>query len=127
MTLRPQYHFRPSPQGVLIWNVRNLVFALENAPVVNVQLSDIAELDEPYWFGATGDVPTCRHIAAHMKQIEECDLSFPIILCAEGRIMDGMHRVVRALNLEHETICAKQFQVTPKWDFVDVPAADLPY
>ena len=101
MTLRPQYHFRRTPNGTLIWNVARLVQLAENLPTIDVALSDIAELDEPNWFFATNSEPTCRPIATHAKLVAQADLSYPVILCAKGRVLDGMHPVVKALNDDH--------------------------
>ncbi|MEM8494244.1 MAG: hypothetical protein AAF916_07145 [Planctomycetota bacterium] len=36
-------------------------------------------------------------------------MAYPILLCHEGRIMDGMHRVLKALNEGLLTIQAKRF------------------
>ena len=41
--------------------------------------------------------------------------------------MDGMHRVVKALLLDLGTVPAVQFSETPKPDFVNVDAMQLPY
>lgn len=90
-------------------------------------LSDIREIDEPYWFDATDDQATCRRVMEHGKQIVSADLSFPVILCAEGRIMDGMHRVMKALAEGHDAITARQFAETPQPDHIDVAPEDLPY
>jgi hypothetical protein len=127
LTIRPQYHFRPTPDGTLIWNVRRLIELAENLPIVDVALDRIQELDEPYWFEPTGNAPTCRAIATHMKLVADADLQFPVILCAQGRIMDGMHRVVKALNEGRSTIAAKTFTATPAHDFKDIDPGDLPY
>jgi hypothetical protein len=127
LTLRRQYHFRPAGDHTLIWDVPRLVELARDLPVTQVALSEIRELDEPYWFAATDDEPTCRSIAAHMKQVTAADLTYPVILCADGRIMDGMHRVVKALSEGHQTISARQFVQTPLHDFEDVPPEDLNY
>ena len=93
MTLGPQYHFRRTPNGLLIWNASRLVDLVQGVPIVDVPLSEINELEKTYWFGDAGNnEPTCRAIADHMKLIDSADLTYPVILCAEGRVMDGMHR-----------------------------------
>jgi hypothetical protein len=55
------------------------------------------------------------------------DLRYPIILCADGKIMDGMHRTLKALLTNDQNILAKKFAITPASDFVDVYPDDLPY
>jgi len=48
-------------------------------------------------------------VAKHVKQIMDADLDKPIILDSRGAVMDGRHRIVKALVLGHETIKAVQF------------------
>ena len=73
-----------------------------NLPIINVALTNIAELDEPYW---QRDDLSVREIADHARLIQNVDPTIPIILCAEGRVMDGMHRVARRLfgRQDHHT------------------------
>jgi len=51
----------------------------------------------------------------------------PIILASDGRVMDGMHRVCKALNENRETISAVQFENDPEPDYIGVHPDDLPY
>ena len=123
--MRQQYHFRPSANGYFAWNVNQLVADTQHLPIIDVPLSDIAELDENYWFGEL--TPTGRAIAEHWKLAEAADLEYPILLCADGRLMDGMHRVLKAYCLGHPTIRARRLAITPPPDYEDVMADDLPY
>lgn len=124
--IRPQYHFRASPQGLLAWDVRRLVELLCNLPVKEVLLSDIKELDECFWYNHS-DKPTCRSVVEHIKLIQATNLSYPIILCKESHIMDGMHRVCKALLQSRNHIKAVQFMTDIKPDFIGVDPEDLPY
>ena len=126
-TLRKQYYFRPSKNGYAAWDVDKLILLSKDLAVQQVPISTIKELDEPHWYGGEGDVATCRSIVAHIRLIQEADLSYPIILSAEGRVMDGMHRVSKASLQEQQTIAAVQFAETPKPDYIDVYPDDLPY
>ena len=129
MSIRPQYHIRPSPQGPLAWDVRKLIAhaqALQLQPRL-VPLSAIAELDQRYWFSEPGDEPTPRAIAQHMQLVEAADTAYPILLDAEGRLMDGMHRAVKRLVQGQQDIWALQLPATPAPDFIGVAADDLPY
>jgi hypothetical protein len=62
-----------------------------------------------------------------MLLIQEVDLSYPIILCSEGRVMDGMHRVAKALYERKEKIIAVQFRETPEPDYEDIYPDALSY
>ena len=92
-----------------------------------VRLEDIRELDEPFWFGAATDKATCREIVEHAKLMAEADPEYPIILSSDGRVMDGMHRVCRALFDGLTTIQAVRFTIDPEPDYENVYPADLPY
>lgn len=112
---------------MFIWDVRKLLRLAQDLPVIDVPLRDIRELDESYWFDATDQPATCRAVADHMRLVETADLSYPILLCAEGRVMDGMHRVVKAYLSGHSTIAARQLRETPSPDHIDVAPDALPY
>ena len=93
----------------LIWDVERLVELARELPIVDVQVSNIRELEEPYWFDEGGPAPTCRAVIQHAKLINAADLQYPIIICPEGRVMDGMHRVARAALEGLPTIRARDF------------------
>ena len=122
--MRKQFHFRPSTNGFFAWDVDRLVARSASLPVQKVRLDAIAELDEAYWF-YTGDKPTCRILSEHFKLMMAADLTYPIILCADGRVMDGMHRVTKAETLGHTEVLSVRFETTPEVDFVDVQPADV--
>jgi len=124
--MRKQYHFRPGPNGLRAWDVDRLVTLTADFPVVEVQVSAIRELDEPYW-STDGSRLTCRDIAEHAQLINEADLGFPIILSADGRVMDGMRRVAKALIHNVSRLPAKRFVQDPEPDYVGVAPDDLPY
>ena len=92
-----------------------------------VRIDAIREIDEAFWFGNKTHELTWRSITEHIRLIEETDLSYPIILSSDGRVMDGMHRVAKALLLAQETIEAVQFNQDPEPDYEDVQPDDLPY
>ncbi|MEM1400969.1 MAG: hypothetical protein AAGF58_13860 [Pseudomonadota bacterium] len=125
--IRAQYHFRPSDEGLLAWDVRRLVRLSQDLPVRRVALSEIAEIDENHWFAYGDQHPTCRSIVEHARLINACDLQFPIILDQNGRVMDGMHRVCKALMKGDETVLAVQFEKDPEPDFIGRQPAELPY
>jgi len=124
--LRKQYHFRPGPEGLRAWDVHRLIALAEPLPVIQIPLAAIRELDEPYWFDH-GYAPTCRAVAEHARLIQNVDVSFPIILSADGRVMDGMHRVAKALLLDLDVVPAKRFAEDPAPDYVGIAPNDLPY
>ena len=125
--MRKQYYFRKEGQDTLIWDVGRLMRLVQNLEMMEVPLSEIKELDENFWYTNPSDIPSCRSIAIHAKLIQEASLEHPIIICPEGRIMDGMHRVCKAYIKGRETIRAKKFTKIPTPDFKNVPEDHLPY
>lgn len=124
--MRKQYHLRRSDRGTLAWDVDRLIELSKNFTPKSVLLSDIRELDQSFWF-SDGQKATCREIALHAKLMNETDLNFPIILSQDGAVMDGMHRVCKALILGMGSIQAVQFRADPEPDFIGVEPDDLPY
>ena len=109
----------------MAWDVDRLVQLSSHLPRKHIPLSRIGEFDE-VWFGED-EPPTWRAMVEHMKLIEDADTSFPIILSANGRVMDGMHRVAKAAWQGHQEIEAVQFDEDPEPDHVGLGPNDLAY
>ncbi|EKD76735.1 MAG: hypothetical protein ACD_43C00009G0014 [uncultured bacterium] len=125
--MRKQYHFQPSKNGFYAWDVDKLVEKSKNLPQISVKLDDIKELDENFWYQGSDVKPTCRSIIDHLRLIHEADLKYPIILFKNGKVMDGMHRVAKALISGRKEISAVKFVEDPPPDYEDVFPDDLPY
>ncbi len=113
--MRKQYYFRPSSRGLLAWDVDRLVELSSETPRKQVRIGEIRELDEE-WSG--DERPTWRAMVAHIRLIQEADLAYPIILSANGSVMDGMHRVAKATLEGRDMIEAVQFLEDPEPDHV---------
>ncbi len=79
----------------VIYDVERLWKLAEVLPVEPVLLSAVeGELDYPYqWF--KNKKPSPREVAKHARRIYEADLSYPVLLKANGTVMDGVHRIAR--------------------------------
>lgn len=84
----------------LVWYVDRLWEAARDLPVETLPLQPFVGCPER---GITGDVG-------------DADLSYPIILSAEGTVMDGFHRLHKAWMLGLQEIQAVRFPVTPEPD-----------
>jgi hypothetical protein len=125
--IRAQYYFRQSDQGLLAWDIRRLIELSSDFPIEHIRLADIAELDETHWYAHEGDSPTCRSLLLHMQLIDEADLDHPIILDQDGRVMNGMHRVCKAVREGKDKVLAVRFAANPEPDFVGCDPNELPY
>jgi hypothetical protein len=123
--VRKQYFFRPSSRGLLAWDVDRLVMLSSHLPRKQILLSTVRELDEA-WSGDDGP-PTWRALLEHVRLIDEADFAFPIILSASGAVMDGMHRVAKAVRQGRTDIEAVQFSEDPEPDHVGLGPQELPY
>ncbi len=122
--IRPQYHFRPVGDDIHIWRVEPLL--KRSFTPLDMMLHTIGEIREPYWYGATNGQATCLSVMEHAAQVAKADLSYPILICEDHRVIDGMHRVMKAFTEGKQTIRAHQIAL-PKPDYVNVSADDLPY
>ncbi|HZO79514.1 MAG TPA: hypothetical protein VFB39_15855 [Solirubrobacteraceae bacterium] len=125
--MRKQYHFWPAEQGFDAWDVDRLVELSRGLPVERVLVDSIAEIDTVYWFDGGDELPTVRNVVEHARLISEVDVSYPIILGHDGRVMDGMHRVARALLEGRPVIDAVRFESAIEPDYRSCWPHELPY
>ena len=124
--MRKQYHFWPSERGLDAWDVERLIELSASFNVEDASLAAIWEVDTIYWFDDR-EQPTVRKVIEHVRLIQDVDMTYPIILGPDGRVMDGMHRVARALLEGRETIRAVRFEAVPEPDFRNCRPDELPY
>ena len=125
--MQKQYHFWPGEDGLDAWDVDRLVELSRALPVKQVALESIDEIDSVYWFDGADEGPTVRHVVDHARLMAEADLSYPIILGFDGRVMDGMHRIAKALLEGRVMIDAVQFETALATDYRNCRPEDLPY
>lgn len=87
------------------WSVPRLFHLAKDLPVFNAPLNCLS-----VW--KKYDV-TMREFVMHMKAVQDADLDYPIILDEDGEIMDGRHRIMKAMLLGHKTIKAVRFEENP--------------
>ncbi len=124
--MRKQYHFWPGENGLDAWDVDRLIELSRHFPRKLAKLDEIDEVDGLYWFD-DHHPPTVRNVIDHVRLIQQVDLSYPAILGPDGRVMDGMHRIARAILEGHTTITAVQFDMLPEPDHKSCRPDQLPY
>ena len=125
--MRKQYHFWRSSSGLDAWDVDRLLVLTRDFPIVEVEIAAIYEVDSEYWFDGERERATVRRIVDHVRLIEQVEVKYPIILGHDGRVMDGMHRIARALLEGRQTISAVQFTTHPEPDFRNCDPESLQY
>lgn len=99
-----------------VWTVTNLIARAMNLEPFDLPLAAIYSGSEVWT-----PVGSAYGIAHHVRRALDVDTSHPIILCQQGFIMDGWHRVLRALIDGKTTIKAVRFAETPPYDYLKVP------
>ena len=92
--------------GQETWSVCRLFHLSRDLPVMDVPLE---HLNIYHKYG----VLTLREMVGHMKSVNNADLSYPIILDQDGEILDGRHRIMKALLQGEKTIKAVRFTKNP--------------
>lgn len=89
------------------YNVHAAIFMARDLPVKELPLDDF------YICYKAPCHDTLRSFVAHMKLVESADLSFPIILNEDGCLIDGKHRLAKALLHGYVSIKAVRFIKDP--------------
>lgn len=63
-------------------------------------------------------IETMLSFVGHIKKVLDADMSHPIILDQDGYVMDGRHRIAKALLEGEETIKFVRFEETPSPDVI---------
>lgn len=128
-SVRKQYHFwKPADgTGLDAWDVDRLIALSIDLEVEDVPLDSIEEIDSAYWFDGDLRRPTVRSVVDHVRLINEVDTGYPIILGPDGRVMDGMHRIARALLENRATVRAVHFSELPEPDHRNCEPSQLSY
>lgn len=110
-----EFHERVIDGRRLAWDVSRLRTMTQGIEPCEVPVASIFEFEEVYWFD--GDYrPTCRAVLEHALRIDAADLSDPILLAPDGYLIDGMHRVAKAV--------LHGIEVIPAIRLSEYPAAD---
>lgn len=88
------------------WSVARLFELVRELPVMDVPLEHLNMYN-------TYEKLTLREMVMHMKAVLDADLDKPIILDEDGEIMDGRHRLMKAMLHNVPTIKVVRFDENP--------------
>ena len=96
------------PDGATpFWRMSTIWSAAAGKPATPVVVESLKILDEVAWFGGPKNVqPTVRRVAAHARDISRADLSYPIIMTKSGDVLDGAHRIAKAVLIGQHLVMA---------------------
>jgi hypothetical protein len=92
--------------GRHLWSVPRLFELSRNFKIMDIPLDHLH-----LYF--TYEKLTVRDFVMHMKAVNDADLNMPIILDEDGEIMDGRHRLMKAMLTGAESIKAVRFDENP--------------
>jgi hypothetical protein len=102
---------RYTDQDGYYYSVTRLIEHSKGLPIFEIPLAGIFIGEKVF-----PESRTARDIAEHVKRVNETSLEYPILLDPNGFIMDGWHRVVKALVTGEKTIKAVRFKELPTYD-----------
>lgn len=106
-----------------VWSVPNLWELAKDLPVIEVPIESM-DLSTCPWVDRSASI-SLYFIAQIIHELKSVDLSYPIILSAEGKIMDGYHRLLKAVVEGHDTVKIVRFEETPEPDKRTVSYGDM--
>lgn len=111
----PEKHSTIRDGKRLVWYTERLWKLAETLEPFDRPVASFKELDVDCWFGPE-KTPSLREVAQHCQRITGADMAYPVILNDSGLLMDGGHRLCKALLMGQTTIKAVQFPSMPEPD-----------
>lgn len=92
--------------GNHIWSVARLFELSRHLPVMEIPINHL-------YVYYRYEKLTLRDMVMHMQAVNDADLDCPVIMDEDGEIMDGRHRIMKAMLTGAETIKAVRFDKNP--------------
>jgi hypothetical protein len=107
------------------WSVPRLWEAAKGLPAITVAIADIPGILEESWLKNWHDQED-PDVKFEATRTARADLSYPVLLHPDGYLMDGYHRIgkalqagattIRAIRFTPETLPAPDFTWNSSWD-----------
>jgi len=98
------------------WDIDRLREAAQDLAARPIPLAQFDRLlDSDPWFDGEG--ATIRQVAEHARRIAAADPAKPVLLAADGQLIDGLYQIARAYLDGRTTIDAIRFDNDPAPDF----------
>ncbi|HEX2619538.1 MAG TPA: hypothetical protein VHL11_05305 [Phototrophicaceae bacterium] len=118
LTFPEHGYLKGDDENLYYWRASTLWKLAETMPVEHVPLESFDWNNENFQFDIPHTPMFWRDIGDQAKKILAADLQYPIILDAEGNVMDGMHRILKCYIFGVPTIKAVRFVTNPLPDQV---------
>ncbi|UCG26103.1 MAG: chromosome partitioning protein ParB [Chloroflexota bacterium] len=100
------------------WKARTLWAVAESLPIEQISLDSFDWQSDNFRCNSLSDPPLWRDIGEHIKRALAADLQYPIIISADGNVMDGMHRILKCYAFGMASVMAVRFDTNPTPDIV---------
>jgi hypothetical protein len=100
------------------WKVEELWKLSEKLKPFEFDVGSCSLLDEDCWFGDRYE-PTIRKVLEHCQKMQDANFAYPIILSEDNVVMDGLHRICKAVLENKSTILAVKFETNPEPNQID--------
>jgi hypothetical protein len=100
-----------------VWQTPRLWELASNLEVEEIDITSLDRNDQVIWFTPDRQ-PTLSSMAAHYRRCQSADMGYPIILDPEGNVVDGLHRIVRAMAEGSSSIRCVRIREMPAPDAV---------
>ncbi|MGB7341066.1 MAG: hypothetical protein WBC91_19375 [Phototrophicaceae bacterium] len=115
----PEHGYVENDQSYYYYWKASTLWALSDKMLIeHVALDSFDWENDNFQCNALSEPPLWRDIGNQTKQILAADLQYPIIISAEGNIMDGMHRIMKSYVFGLPTIKAVRFDNNPEPDLI---------
>ena len=94
------------------WFVSRLIEKAKDLPVREMDMSALNI------YSLYPKIESMHDFVAHMQKVMDADLEYPIILDDEGYVMDGRHRIAKAILEGRDSIKYVRFDKTPTPDAI---------
>jgi hypothetical protein len=95
------------------WYVSRLIDKAKDLPVQTMPISGLNI------YRLAPNIDSMKSFVGHVQAVLDTDMSYPIILDDEGYVMDGRHRIAKALLEGKENISFVRFDETPRPDYFE--------
>ncbi len=124
--LNGRSHSHTHSDGSNVWNVEELWKAAEGMPIEHLRVELFTDqLEGTCWTDGEDEEVTPSWVLRHTRRILEADLSHPIIIDKNGVVLDGVHRLCKAVLEGREVIAAQRLVAMPDPAYI-VPDEDFP-
>lgn len=92
------------------WRISTLVFAAKGLKKFKLPINFINRSYQPF------DIDDFQMFVDHYNRVSDADMNVPVILSPCGLLMDGRHRVIRAMIDGKKFVWAVQLEELPQSD-----------